>query len=201
MEVETHGGLGRGRSLTMLLTENNIKSELSYAYLHAVAARAGVECHGTGRHSDGAGVDAFLRAKGKFHDDSKLTQFTVDVQLKATSTTPREPSKKEAHYAFDMEVPHYKKARYATGSRNNELLVIVLFLPNDPTEWLHHTVDGLLAKRCAYWVSLCDAPETTNSDKGSQVIYLPKKNVLSVDGLRDVLGRISRQERLTYESP
>lgn len=185
----------------MLLSDNNIKSELSYAYLHAIAARAGVECKGTDRHSDGAGVDATLRVREKFHDDSKLTHFTVDVQLKATSAVPREPHEAKTHYSFDMEVTHYKKARYSAETRGNALLVIVLFLPDDPTEWLCHTVDGLVAKRCAYWVSLCDAPETTKSEKSTQVIYLPKANVLSVDGLRQVLGRISRQERVVYEFP
>ena len=41
----------------MLLTENNIKAELSYAYLHAVASRAGCEAVVSGRHRDSAGVD------------------------------------------------------------------------------------------------------------------------------------------------
>lgn len=50
----------------MILTPNNIKAELSYAYLHAVAARGGLECVVAGRHSDGAGVDAILRARERF---------------------------------------------------------------------------------------------------------------------------------------
>ena len=45
------------------MTENNIKAELSYAYLHAVAARASFGCESSGRHSDSAGVDAYLRIK------------------------------------------------------------------------------------------------------------------------------------------
>ncbi len=180
----------------MLLSENNIKSELSYAYLHAVAARAGIECHGAGRHSDGAGVDATLRAVGRFHADSILTDFTVEIQLKATSQTPSESN---SHYSFHMKVPHYEKAR--STSRGHALLVVVLFLPDDPAEWLRHTEDGLLARRCAYWVSLLDAPETSNKPDSTQVIYLPKNNVLSAEALRNVMGRISRRERICYESP
>ena len=37
----------------MPLPENNIKSELGYASLHAVAARAGVGCEAAGRQSAG----------------------------------------------------------------------------------------------------------------------------------------------------
>ena len=68
----------------MLLSQNNIMAELSYAYLHAVAARAGFACEEGNRHEDGIGVDAKLRVKERFAPDSTLTNFTVDVQLKAT---------------------------------------------------------------------------------------------------------------------
>ena len=43
---------GCGKADSMILSTNNIKSELSYAYLHAVAAR-GLECAAAGQHSDG----------------------------------------------------------------------------------------------------------------------------------------------------
>ena len=45
-----------------MLGEQNIESELSYAYLHAVASRAGIICENAGRHSDEAGVDAAAEA-------------------------------------------------------------------------------------------------------------------------------------------
>lgn len=50
------------------LTPENIESELSYAYLHAVAARAGVGCKVSNRHDDNAGVDAELTGWGPFPD-------------------------------------------------------------------------------------------------------------------------------------
>jgi len=71
-----------------MLTTQNIEAELSYAYLHAVASRAGIICERTGRGSDDAGVDAVLRVKGQLAEDSRLTSFTVDVQLKATVVHP-----------------------------------------------------------------------------------------------------------------
>lgn len=40
------------------MINQNIESELSYAYLHAVAAKAGMSCKQGDRHDDGAGVDA-----------------------------------------------------------------------------------------------------------------------------------------------
>jgi hypothetical protein len=41
-----------------MLFAQNIESELSYAYLHAIASRGGIICEVAGRHSDEAGVDA-----------------------------------------------------------------------------------------------------------------------------------------------
>ena len=43
-----------------LLSNNNITAELSYAYLHAIAAKAGMSCKAGDRHDDGAGVDLSL---------------------------------------------------------------------------------------------------------------------------------------------
>lgn len=43
-----------------MLSEQNIEAELSYAYLHAVASRAGFSCEYRNRHLDGAGVDATI---------------------------------------------------------------------------------------------------------------------------------------------
>lgn len=81
-------GPGRRTTSSMLLTENNIKAELSYAYLHAVASRAECEAVVSGRHRDSAGVDAVISAKERFAPDSIYTDFSIDVQLKATSDVP-----------------------------------------------------------------------------------------------------------------
>ncbi|HEV7832484.1 MAG TPA: hypothetical protein VGP09_03725 [Caballeronia sp.] len=42
------------------LTAVNRESELSYAYLHAIASHAGVNCKTSNRHDDNAGIDAML---------------------------------------------------------------------------------------------------------------------------------------------
>ncbi|MGH7222956.1 MAG: DUF4365 domain-containing protein, partial [Gemmataceae bacterium] len=81
----------------MLLSPNNIEAELSYAYLHAVASRAGFACEEGNRHEDGIGVDAKLRIKERFSPESILTNFTVDVQLKATT---QEPADQKGKYSY-----------------------------------------------------------------------------------------------------
>jgi hypothetical protein len=174
-----------------MLTQQNIESELSYAYLHAVASRAGVICESTGRNSDEAGVDAVLRVKGRLAADSVFTQFTVDLQLKATSV---EPIKNEDRYSYSLRLKNYNELR-STSAAIQQLLV-VFYLPKDASEWLLHSEDALISKKCAYWVSLQGAPESTNNTH--QTVYIPSQNVLSISGLIELMTRISRQERINY---
>ncbi len=174
----------------VLLSENNIKSELSYAFLHAVAARAGLGCHATDRHTDGAGVDAVLRARERFDPASIYTDFTVEVQLKATSVTP---TLQGDRFSFWLKRDAYDKLR--TGEASAPRLLVVLFLPEDPGEWLVLSEDALVAKRCAYWVSLHGAPE--GAETGCTV-YLPRANVLDVVNLRQLMTLFSLEGRVRY---
>lgn len=177
----------------MLLNENNIKAELSYAYLHAVAARAACSASEGDRHSDGAGVDAIIRAKERFAADSILTHFTIEVQLKATSEEP--PIDDRGRYSFSLLLDHYNKLRDT--ETQAQLILVVLFLPPDPELWLNHADDCLISRRCAYWVSLRGAPESRN--KTRQTILVPRRNHFSSEGLRSVMARVSRGEKINYE--
>ncbi len=161
----------------MLLTENNIKAELSYAYLHAVADR----------HADGAGVDALLRFKERLAPDVVFTEHVAEVQLKASSD---QPTLQNGRFSFFLKRDHHDKLRdQGAGLRR---FLVVLFLPESPEEWLGHTPEQLLLKRCAYWCSLRGAAATPN--RTGQTVYLPQENVFSVAGLRARLTRVARNE-------
>jgi Domain of unknown function (DUF4365) len=175
-----------------MLTEQNIESELSYAYLHAVATRGGFSCAYGNRHEDGAGIDATVREDGrKLAADSPLTSFCVEVQLKATRQVLVEQN---GVMSFSLEIPQYNKLRNTR--RAAPLILVLLRLPSDPTHWITHSSESLIARRCAYWVSLCGAPESPNTT--SQTVYLPTNNVLSVEALTALMTRVSRREELRY---
>jgi hypothetical protein len=174
-----------------LLSVQNILSELSYAYVHAVASRCGFICEYTGRHTDEAGVDAMIRVRGRLAADSALTQFTAEVQLKATCAAPIE---QDGRFSFRLRLKNYNELRSTTTVAPQVL--VVLYLPEDAEEWLSHSEDALIARRCAYWVSLRSAPESSNRD--SQTVYIPRANAVSVASLRELMTRFSRQERIEY---
>jgi len=115
-------------TMDMLLSRQDVESELSYAYLHAVAARAGFECTVAGRHSDGDGIDASLRVRLRTpFPECVYTRFTIDIQLKATSQAP---VFRNDRYSHSLQVEHYDKLR--AEDYQGTLLLVVLFLPSDP---------------------------------------------------------------------
>jgi hypothetical protein len=175
-----------------MLTDQNIEAELSYAYLHAVASRAGFACEYTTRHMDSAAVDAIVREDGRFlAADSELSSFELYVQLKATYQVLTEVNGK---WSYPLPIGQYNKLRSVRVSAPR--LLVVLLLPEDANEWLRHSEDGLLAKRCAYWVSLRGAPESDN--EVNQTVYVPKTQVLSPQSLTALMTQFSRREVLPY---
>lgn len=176
-----------------MLSLQDIEAEISYAYLHAVAAKAGVSCSASERHQDNAGIDATLHVVKDFGPGAALTEFSLHVQLKATKRQPALVDGTKFSY-FMSGIDRYNKLRSVTLMPPR--ILVVLFLPERPEEWLTHDIDGLLLRRCAYWVSLYGAPES-NNDTG-ETVYLPNTQHFSPDGLSDVLGRIARREVLNY---
>jgi hypothetical protein len=175
-----------------VLTVQNIEAELSYAYLHAVASRAGIS-EKTGRGSDDAGVDAVLRVRREWPGPWLLTNFTIDVQLKATTAQPAESG---GRYSFPLKKKNYNELR-STRTTSPQVLV-VLFLPANDAEWLVHCRESLVARRCAYWLSLYGAPASENET--SQTVYIPTGNLLSVENLGLLMNRLANREKIVYDA-
>jgi Domain of unknown function (DUF4365) len=178
----------------VLLSMNEMAAELSYAYLHAVASRAGFACEIAGRQSDRAGIDARLHIKERLAPNAAFTDFPVEIQLKATS---RSPVLQNEHYSYWLKSDHYEKLRNP-GVWNLRLLV-VLFLPEDQSQWLMHDEDGMVTRRCAYWVSLKGADPSDNAT--GQTVYVPRANRFSHDGLRALATKFACQEGFAYVVP
>jgi hypothetical protein len=177
-----------------VLTQQNIEAELSYAYLHAVASRGGFSCTYADRHLDDASIDAIVREDGRrLAADSQLMSFEIHIQLKATYQAPIEQN---GRYSYSLAVPRYDRLRRP--SVQNPRLLVVLYLPPNAEDWLRHSEDGLVAMRCAYWVSLRNAPDSANSKH--QTVYVSRAQILSVDSLTSLMTRFSRRQEINYEA-
>lgn len=176
----------------MSFTDNEVEAELSYAYLHAIASRARVACRVSGRHHDNAGVDATLTGWAPFPGGAGLDEVDLNVQLKATVKKPVLVS--DAFSYSLVGISRYDALRAET--KATPRILVVLFLPEDPATWLTQTEEALSLQRCAYWVSLRGAEPSTNQT--AQTVYLPRSQCFSSDGLRELMGYISRRHFPRY---
>lgn len=177
-----------------MLTEQNVEAELSYAYLHAVASKAGFACEYTTRHMDSAAVDAIVREEGRFlSTDSLYGSFEVHIQLK---TTYQRLPEINGRWSFSLPIHQYNRLREL--KVQSPRILVVFRLPPNPEDWLRHSEDSLVAKQCAYWVSLCGAPASANERE--QTVYVPRSQQLSPDSLTALMTRFSRREVIPYDS-
>lgn len=178
----------------MPLPENEIESELSYAYLHAVASKAGLNCRPDNRQADNDGTDALVDYKGPI-PNTYITDVPLRIQLKATKNMGAETA---THISYPFQgIPQYNKMR--TNAGGSTRILIILFLPNDPLEWLACSPDQLVLKNAAYWVCLYGAPIATTDT--SKTIYVPKTNLLTPDNLNDLCVEIGKGNTPSYVAP
>jgi len=176
-----------------MMSQQERESELSYAYLHAVCAAAGVGVQNASRQLDNAGIDATLHLRHDFGTPAVLTDLTIHIQLKATVADPNPDP--DGRMRYDLrDVDEYERLRVAAST--NHRLLAVLYLPGDKSKWLRVDPEHLAMERAAYWISLVGAPPTTN--RTSQRIFLPKDNLLTPDGLIDLFRRVAEEQDLTY---
>lgn len=176
------------------LDNKDIESELSYAYLHAVASAIGVNCVCKNRHADNRGIDADLTCWQHF-DDSYKEEIDLKIQLKATI---KKPSESGAHFSYFFNgAKQYDFLRKETIGQHR--LLVVLFLPSNQAEWLNVNPEQLILKNAAYWVSLRGA-EASSNDTG-KTVYLPKEQVLTPNNLLAIFEKLSKNEPLNYLMP
>ncbi len=159
-----------------ILTDNDRKAELSFAYLAALAAKAGYTCQ-RGPQPDMDSIDATIRS-----GDSMRTQF--DVQLKATSA----PDGKEDGLHFRLSGKNYNDL---TTTRMTPLILLVLELPSNEAEWLECSVEHMTMRRCGWWASL---PGSEPTDAASRMIVVPTVQRFGPDGIAPLTARLRGQK-------
>lgn len=168
-----------------MLWPNDVKEELSLAYVHAIASRAGFAVETI--HKDRDSIDIKIMARGKLDEDATLESPELAVQVKATQ---RDIGNGEPLY-FDLPAGNYADLIKRTLVPR---VLIVLFLPEDVGQWVTVTADSLVMRRSAFWLSLLGQPASTN--KTSQRVHLPEGQALSPEVLKSLLTRVGRQEDL-----
>jgi hypothetical protein len=171
-----------------MLTENDIKEELSYAYVHAVASLAGFSCENVRKDRDS--IDLHVCARGRLHPESRLMSPQIAIQVKASVLEPVP----DAAFDFRLTLKNYDDLRQITMIPR---LLVVFAMPSSSDDWHSLSEEALVLRKCAYWRSLRGAPASLNEKY--QVIRVSREKVLTVDALRGLMVRASRDEEIDHD--
>ena len=166
-----------------MLTENKIKEEISLAYVVAVAAAKSFSTEFT--RVDNDSVDATICCNGYMVGESTMYSPSIKLQLKATSHV--HIVEDSIHFSLPRKNYNDLRAKSATPR-----LLVVLWLPELKDEWVTHSSDELILKKCAYYLNLFGFPESENEK--SVTVKIPLDNVFSPDILYDLMLKTSKEE-------
>jgi len=152
------------------VTEEQQKEQFSRAYILAIAAAAGINVYQLGVDDDSVDIG--------FATDKVAQRPRLEAQLKC-SAVAREDKKS---FQFDLRIKNYQELRVDSVIPRILILVVV---PAELGDWMTLTTRQLTLKKAAYWVSLREAPETTNT--ASVTVSIPKKQLFDVETLRKLL--------------
>lgn len=169
-----------------MLTRNQVESELSLAYLHAVAAEASFSV--TVPHIDSDGVDAIVAGKGYLTPESSRYSPRIEVQLKASFNVATNDT---GEIPFVLSGKNYEELRVKTMIPR---LLVLFALPVDRLQWLVHEPERLILQKCAYFLNLNGLPARPDVD--SPTVYVPIVNMLTPVSLRELMIRASKLENL-----
>ncbi|MCY3932746.1 MAG: DUF4365 domain-containing protein [Acidobacteria bacterium] len=154
-----------------ILSDHNRKAAMSHAYVSALAAEAGLSLQ-PGPDPDIDSVDATIRSGSPERD-------VIDLQLKATAA----PEVKSDGLHFRLKQKNYNDM---VMPRAVPLLLVVLELPSNESEWMDCTPERLIIKKCGWWLSLAGR-EPVDSD--SRTVVIPRSQRIGSTGLSPLFAR------------
>jgi hypothetical protein len=165
------------------MTRNLRQEALCRAFIHAIAARAGMS---VSLPNADFGIDMTLSDIINLNGHFLESGTKIDVQAK--SVVQREGVIDSVRY--DLDIRAYNALRLTSVAVPR--ILVVLVLPQDERDWSSQSEDELVLRRCAYWLSLKARPPVAN--RRSIRVTIPRRNVFSAAGLHGMIDRLKRGE-------
>jgi Domain of unknown function (DUF4365) len=157
------------------------KEQFSFAFVRAVATVAGNMVAEPAVDDDS--IDLWIG--GRVGEDIPRPP-RIELQVKCTSARVT----RGEHLVYALKRKNYDDLRLADPIVPR--ILVVVLVPTDESEWLRQTEEELSLRYCAYWTSLRGMEETKN--RGRVTIHVPRANIFSVEGLRDLMKQAARKE-------
>ena len=162
-----------------MMTQNDIEEALSRAYVHAVTGRAGVNI---ATDLKDYGTDGTFREVVPFKGVLIPSGCSLDFQLKASIDCTLEKD----HVVYDMKADAFQKLVHRRINGSTPQILILLALPQDAEQWLGHSEEALLIRKCCYWY-LVDKEYTDNTS--TVRIRIPRNQQFTTESLVELLTK------------
>lgn len=167
-------------------TDNNIKEELSIAYLTAITSVAGIAINRNENDVESEDIGLTFQTKDKDGNDFIVN---LNVQLKATSA--------KSEYKIKVDKISYKlktkNFNDLIARRSTPIILGILIIP-DYHNCLNWTIQQLIMKGTMYWISLEGRQKTKLKSKIK--VDIPSKQVLNSITIIDIMNKIAKGEKL-----
>lgn len=155
---------------------SNQKELFNVAYVHAMAAQAGLN-HGSLTVDDDS-LDLIIAGKG-FGKGSGIRNPQLHLQLKCTSQHLISGDQ----IKFPLSLKNYNDLRATNVVAPSYLVVMIV--PEDVNAWTSHNDNNMILNHCCYWVSLRGMPESTSKSK--IVVNVPLSQRLTPEALHQLM--------------
>jgi hypothetical protein len=160
------------------------QESLSKAYVRAIAAKAGLVCV---ESEYDFGIDMSLRPIREMA--GRLSDDTAQINLQIKSTTRATVS--DEAILYDLDVKNYEDLRAARENHSDYLVVFVM--PADEATWVAQTMDELILRHCAYWLSLNGYPETNSTS--TVRVSIPRENIFSAEAVQAMVQQLIERKK------
>jgi hypothetical protein len=154
-----------------------LQEEFSYAYVHAIAAAAGYSCAPATRLIDLSGVDTTIAYPGIL---GTRRNPKIDLQIKCCL---QERIISEEYINYPLETKAYNKLIFPDPTCPYYLVIVTI--PRNISDWVAHSEENLILRKCGYWHSLLGLPETKN--KQTKTVKIPRNQQFSPDVLENLM--------------
>jgi len=112
----------------------------------------------------------------------------IEAQVKSWSS----PKGNDLHWQYSMDVGNYNDLAGEGFVIPRYLFLIIV--PSDVHQYAHVDETSMRLSHCGYWASLRDRPVIDPAAQQKVTVHVPKRNLLTVGGLRMLLQPVPAQQ-------
>ena len=163
----------------MSITKQHCQESLCLAHIHALVGMAGAGL--VSSYVQDYGVDGIFEEVVLRGSRRTLSGFPLQFQAKATTDWKLE----DAHVVYDLESKTYNDI-VCRSEAETSLLLVLLCLPADQSDWHSATIDCTTLRNSCYW----HVPEGNPvlNEASTKRIRIPTDQLLTPSALRELLS-------------